>query len=159
MARKTTIAKFQEWIAAEGNEASVLELIAGGLTLQKASVSVKQPYTCLHEWFHRAENEPRYLAARKAWADAKQDEAIALVEGVKPDRDHVAKVKLQAEVYANQAKAYHRERWGEKVQVEKSVSVLVDAGPATRLLRELQQLEEKVVPALPAPVGVESERG
>jgi hypothetical protein len=150
LARAITVKAFKVWIADEGNVGDVLDRIAGGLTLQKAALAVKQPYTCLHEYFHSSpENEARYAAARKAWVDFKNDELVGKVEGVKPDRDHVAKLKLEADVIASQSRAYHRERWGERVQVEKSVSVVVDAGPATRLMRELRAKElGVVVPAL-----------
>lgn len=151
MARRVTIKAFEGWIAAAENEAAVLELIAGGLTLQKVSTKLKQPYVCLHEHFHGTpERLALYEKARKAWADSKMDEALELADGVREDRDAVAKVKLQVETRHNQAKAYHRERWGERLQVEKSVSVTVDAGPATRFLREMQakELEVQSVPAL-----------
>ena len=152
MARKTTIKAFEGWIADVANEARVLELVAGGLTLQKTSVAVKQPYTCLHRHFHSTgELEARYLAARKSFADGKMDENHAIADGVKPDRDHVAKAKLRVEVNTAAAKAYHRERWGEKVQVEKSVVVSADAalvGFARELLAKRRPLvlENEIAP-------------
>lgn len=146
MARQVTRRAFAQWIEDEANVSLVLERVAGGLTLQKAAVSVKQPYTCLHEYFHGTpENEARYLAARKAWADAKQDEALELADGVEADRDAVAKAKLQVEVRHNQAKAYHRDRWGDRVQVEKSVTVGVDAALLGRADELLRLAEEKVI--------------
>lgn len=151
MVRKVTAAKFEAWIADEENVLLVLDLIAGGKTLQKSALEVKQPYTCLHGYFHGTkENLALYEGARKAWADAVMDEAMRIADGVAPDRDAVAKAKLRVEVRHNQAKAYHRDRWGDRVQVEKAVAVTVDAGPATKLLREMQRLEAEktVVPAL-----------
>jgi hypothetical protein len=140
LARQVTIKSFEKWIADEANVLHVLELIAGGLTLQKTSVKVKQPFTCLHAHFHSTpELEARYLAARKAWVAAKKDEAVEIADSVAPDRDHVAKAKLRIEVIDNQAKAYDRDRWGDRVQVEKDVRVTVDAGPATELLRAAKQ--------------------
>ncbi len=149
--RTKTAQAFAEWINDEENVAEVLERIAGGLTLQKASVALKQPYTCLHGYFHSSpELTARYEGARKAWVDFKNDVLLEKVEGVAPDRDQVAKLKLEADVISNQSKAYHRDRWGEKLRVEKTVDVVVDAGPATRLLREMRALEEKeAVPMLP----------
>lgn len=129
MARQITVKAFATWIADETNISEVLRRIAGGLTLQKTAVAVKQPYTCLHEFFHSTpERQGRYEAARKAWADAKMDEAIELVDGVAPDRDHVAKAKLRVETYHNQAKAYHRGRWGETLRVEREAGAPSDVG-------------------------------
>jgi hypothetical protein len=162
VARQVTIKAFEVWIADGENERRVLDLIAGGLTLQKAAVAVKQPYTCLHAHFHAsAENEARYAAARKAWVDFKNDELVQKVEDVVPDRDHVAKLKLEADVIASQSRAYHRERWGERVQVDKTVKLEADPallGTASELLkiaaakRKPVVIEgEKVVEPLPAP--------
>ena len=128
MARKATIKAFAEWVKVEANVERVLELIASGVHLHRAAVEVKQPYTCLHPFLHSDGMRARYEAARAAWADLKQDEAMEIVDGAKPDKGHVAKAKLQAEVRQNQAKAYHRERWGERVQVDRSVELTVDAG-------------------------------
>lgn len=151
MARKITVRAFAAWIEDEVNLAEVLRRIAGGLTLQKAAVAVKQPYTCLHEFFHSTpERQGRYEAARKAWADAKMDEAIALVDGVAPDRDHVAKAKLQVETYHNQAKAYHRDRWGETLRVERAVGVPSDAGLLGFASELLELVKTGAVPSLPA---------
>ena len=154
--RKVTQEAFDAWIAEEGNEARVLELVAEGLHLTYAAKQVNRPYRCLHAYFHSSpEREERYLAARKAWADGKQDEAQDLADGVEPDRDHVAKAKLQIEVRQAAAKAYHRERWGEKLQVDKEVKITTDAvllGTAGALLERLSK--PKLVESLPAPLEV-----
>ncbi len=134
MPRKQTIQAFEEWVKDEENVAGVLDLIAGsdgkkGLTLQKASLAVKKPFNCLHQYFHSTpERLERYEAARRAWADAKMDEALELADDVAEDKDAVAKAKLQVEVRHNQAKAYHRDRWGDTLRVEKTVTHEVDAG-------------------------------
>lgn len=134
MPRKITEKAFEVWVEDAGNVEHVLELIAGsggkkGLTLQQASLAVKQPFNCLHKYFHSTpERLKSYEEARRAWADSKMDEAIELVDDVSEDKDAVAKVKLQCEVRHNQAKAYHRDRWGDRLQVEKTVKHEVDAG-------------------------------
>lgn len=165
MARKTTIRAFEEWVKDASNVDRVLELIAGGVTLHKAAVAVKQPYTCLHPFLHSTpEIEARYLAARKAWVDLKKDQAFEIAENVEPDRDHVAKAKLQIDVIDNQAKAYHREKWGDKVQVDRSGGAPADEkllGFASELLKLVKGREPRIVPgqavtespsaALPAP--------
>lgn len=146
MARKVTIAAFEKWIAEDGNEELVLEKIASGTTLRNAAFELKQPYTCLHPYFHSTpERQVRYDTARKAWADAKMDEAMDIADDVAPDRDAVAKAKLQVETYTSQAKAYNRPRWGETLKVEKEVTVSVDVGPATRLLQEARARELEVI--------------
>jgi hypothetical protein len=90
VARKVTIAAFEKWIAEDGNEDLVLEKIASGTTLRNAAFAVKQPYTCLHPYFHSTpERQARYDTARKAWADAKMDQAMDIVDDVKPDRDEL----------------------------------------------------------------------
>lgn len=127
MARKTTIRAFEEWAADPANVEGVLELIADGLTLQKAAVEVEKPYTCLHALFETDVWKPKYLAARKAWADWQQDEAMQIADEVKADKDEVAKAKLRVETRQNQARAYHRERWGEpKDGGAGGITVLVD---------------------------------
>ena len=142
MARKTTRVAFDKWVAEDGNLALILELVAGGKTLRDACFSQKQPYTCMHEYLHSTpERRALYEQARAAWADEKMDEALAIADGVAADKDEVAKAKLQVDTRYSQAKAYHRLRWGETLQVEKNVTVAVDVGPATRLLQEARLRE------------------
>lgn len=149
MARKTTIRAFDDWALDDRNIEAVLKLIAGGLTLQKAALEVKQPYTCLHPWFHSTqERRERYDAARKAWADLKQDEAMAIVDGVKPDRGSVAKAKLQAEVRQNQAAAYAPDRWGQRLHVKREGGAPADEkllGFASDLLKLVKQREPRII--------------
>lgn len=161
MARKVTIAAFERWVAEEGNEERVLTLIAGGKTLRVASLAVKQPYTCLHAYFHGTpERLALYETARKSWADLKQDEAMEIADGVKANLHEVAKAKLQVEVRETQAKAFYRERWGETLTVKKDVTIGVDQALLGKAV-DLLLLPEKVVegvelageastPALPA---------
>lgn len=117
--------------------------------MQKVSVALKQPYRCLYEFFHATEEmRGKYEGARKAWADGRMDEALEIADSVAPDKDEVARARLRVDVRANQAKAYHRDRWGDRVQVEKSVSVTVDQallGTAGELLRLAQRKTEKLI--------------
>lgn|SRR5574341_260646 len=147
MARKITIAKFQEWIADEENVSAVLDRIAGGMTLHKASVMFGWPYTCLRDFFESTgERKAQYEAARKSWADAVMDEAIELADGCKPNKDDVAKAKLQIETRMNQAGAYHRDRWGQQEGPARGA-------PVTIQIANLRggQLEVTTAAALPAP--------
>ena len=159
MARKVTIEKFRAWIADEANVEVVLETIAGGLTLQKTAVALKQPYTCLHAYFHETpEREARYLAARKSWADRMQDEALEIADTVPADKDEVAKAKLRVEVRDLQAKAYHRERWGERLQVDAGSQAPADEkllGFASELLKLVKQRETRVIEIEPGQVSAE----
>lgn len=159
MARKVTVAAFEVWIAEESNVQLVLDRIVGGLTLQKTAVALKQPYTCLQGYFHSTpERLARYEAALAAYADYLQGEAKEIADTVKPDRDHVAKARLQVDVRQNQAKALNRERWGDRLQIEKSVTHGLDEALLGRA-EELLRLPEKVVggevvggePPLPLP--------
>lgn len=149
MARQVTIKAFEAWIADEANVEAVLDHVAGGKTLQKTALAVKQPYTCLHGYFHRTpEAQARYEAARKAWADAVMDEAMRIADGAKPTPGDVQKAKLQVETRFNQAKAYHRERWGERVQVDRGLEAPADEkllGFASELLKLVKRSEPRVI--------------
>ena len=60
----------------------------------------------------------------------------------------MAKAKLQIEVRGSLAAHWDRERYGERIQVDKSVSVTVDAGllgTAADLLRVASTREEQVI--------------
>ncbi len=151
MARKVTQQRFEEWVRDEAHVVDVLERIAGGLTLQKASLAVKQPYTCLHAYFHSTpELLARYDSARKSWADRKIDENHEIADGVVPDRDHVAKAKLRIDVNTFAAKAYNRDRFGETLTVKKDVTIGVDAVLLGRAGELLALASEKVVAEVPA---------
>ena len=155
MVRKVTARAFEEWIADDANERSVLEALTRG-PLHTVAKQFGKPYTCLFEYFHSTpEREGRYTAAKKAWIEMRKGELVHKIDALPADREQVARLELESKIIDNQAKAYHRERWGERVQVEKTVSVTVDAGPATRLLRDMQRaaaLEVEEVKALPAEV-------
>ena len=156
MARKTTVKAFESWVADEGNVEAVLEHIRGGLTLQQASIMVKQPFTCLHTYFHSTpERETQYLTARKSWVDLKNDQLLEKVEQVPADRDHVAKLKLESEVLATQSKSYYRDRWGERIQVEKNVNVQADAaliGTISQLLLSAKKRSPVTIDSAPGQV-------
>ena len=153
MARKVTIKAFNEWVKDEAHVASVLEIVAGGLTLQKASRVVHQPFTCLHGYFESTpELKDRLAGARRAWVQSRKDSLVEKVDELKPDKDHVARLKLEHEIIDNQAKAYHREMWGERLQVDKTVTVGVDRELLASVDELLRLADERVVPALPSDV-------
>lgn len=135
----------------EVNVAAVLQLVSEGRTLQKASLAVKRPYTCLHQFFHsRPDLEARYAAARKAWADRTMDEALEIADKAPLSKEGVAKARLRVDVRQVQAKAYNRERWGETLTVKKDVTVGVDATLLGRADDLLRLAGEKVVNEVPA---------
>jgi predicted nucleic acid-binding Zn-ribbon protein len=153
MAKQVTIERFKTWVADPLNVDALLDLVAGGRTLRNAAMELKQPYTCAHQFLHSTpELAARYDAARKAWADHNMDEAIAIADEVPADKDEVAKAKLRVEARQVQAKAYNRERWGDKVSVEKNVNINVDAALLASVDDLLRLANEKVVQSLPAPV-------
>jgi predicted nucleic acid-binding Zn-ribbon protein len=153
MAKQVTIERFKTWVADPQNVDALLDLVAGGMTLRNAAMALGQPYTCAHQYLHStAELAARYDAARKAWADHNMDEAIAIADEVVADKDEVAKAKLRVEARQVQAKAYNRERWGDKVSVEKNVNINVDAALLASVDDLLRLANEKVVKELPAPV-------
>jgi hypothetical protein len=148
LARKTTIKAFEEWIDEEKVD-GVIAMISGGMTLREVSLALKQPYTCLQSHLRSTpELIERYNQALKDYADAVEGENKEIADNVLADRDEVAKAKLQIEVRRGHAKALNRERWGEHVQVEKSITVGADTallGKAADLLHRLTQKTEKVI--------------
>jgi hypothetical protein len=163
MARKITIKAFEAWIADEANVVDVLERLAE-VHLHKVAVAVKQPYTCLYAYFDSTpELQARYEAACRARVSRRADEASDIADDCPPDRDHVAKAKLQIDVRHHHAKSYNPERWGDRLQIDKKISVDADPlllGKAADLLNRLTARTEKVIeggevvgevsPALPA---------
>ena len=160
MARKITIKAFGAWVADEANVVDVLERLAEN-HLHKVAVAVKQPYTCLYAYFDSTpELRARYEAACRARVSRRADETQDIADAVKPDRDHVAKAKLRIEVRHHHAKSYNPERWGDRLQIDKSVTAGVDQfllGRADELLRLANEkvvagaeLVGEVSPALPA---------
>jgi hypothetical protein len=146
VARKRTIAAFEIWIADEANVEDVLDRIAGGMTLQKVSAALKQPFTCLQRYFQSTpELKQRMSAARQSWVQVRKDRLVEKVDSLPADRDHVAKLKLESEIIDNQAKAYHREMWGERVQFDKSVTIGVDRALLGSVDELLRLANEKVV--------------
>jgi hypothetical protein len=151
VARRATIEAFERWIADSANVEALLDLVADGATLRNAAFALKQPYTCVHAYLHSTpELVARYEAARKSWADVKMDEALDIADAVPADKDEVAKAKLQVETRQVQAKAYYSGRWGERIKVEKSVTVGVDTALLSSVDELLRLANEKVVESLPA---------
>ena len=154
MARLKTIRAFGEWVKSEANIAGLLKLmVEDGHTLQKACLVVKQPYSLVHPFLHSTpELLARYEGARKARADKLWDEKMEIADGVKGAEHaaHVAAAKLRSEVRGQEAVAWNPDRYGQKLKVEKSVSVGVDQGLLETATDLLRRLDEKVVSSVPA---------
>lgn len=155
MPKKKTIKAFGEWVKVPGNIDLVIERVTGGQKLEKVCLQadIKQPYTLLYPYLHStAELKNRFDTARKARADALVEKALTVVDGVKASKDAVAKAKLQSETYQWVAAKWDRDRYADKVQVERPAESVADAallGAAKDLLRlavqKQPQLQEKVI--------------
>lgn len=156
MVRRVTAAKFAEWASDATNIDGVLEMIAGGKTLRDASLAVRQPFTCLHAHLKSTpELSARLEVAQQSYARANMEEAREIADTVEADTAAVSKAKLQIEVRQVHAKAFDRQTWGEKLQVDRNVTVQADAGligtVGALLLkrRPVVTVESPKVPALP----------
>ena len=170
MVRKVTIARFEEWKAQAANVEGFFRLLEGTeaerpMRFRDACFALKVPYTLMHTFVHDgADLQRRYERVLEALADRMAHERLEIADKVAPDRDHVAKAKLQCEVRESLESKWFRERYGERIQIEKNVSVSVDAGllgTAAELLRvasmapEGRVLEHEDTVTLPAPEGAE----
>ena len=156
MARKETVEAFNRWIADEENVAELLELIGNGRTLKDAAWAKRQPYTCVHAYFHSTrELEERLAKARKAWAAHAKDETISIADTCPTEPGAAARARLQIEARDGIAKAYDRELWGDKVQVERSGAVGVDAVLLKKVDDLLRLASEKVVGPGPGVVEIQ----
>lgn len=132
-----------------------------GLRFRDACMAAKVPYTLMYGFVaNDVELKARYEALLAAKADAMAHEALDIADKVRPDRDHVAKAKLQVETRHALASKWDRDRYGERLQVDKHVSVSVDAGllgTAADLLKVASTRPERVIEhepdtvTLPAP--------
>ncbi len=163
MVRKVTAQRFEEWKAEPANVDAFFRLLEGvgiekPMRFRDACFAIPVPYTLMHGFVHRDPVlKARYDAVLAAKADALAHESLAIADEVVPDRDHVAKAKLQVETRHALIGKWDRDRYGEKIQVDRNVNVTVDAGllgRAADLLR-LASTKELVVEGetltLPAP--------
>lgn len=165
MVRKVTIARFEEWRAKPENVEAFFRLMEGRegkkpLRFRDACFELKVPYTLMHGFIHADDGlKRRYERLLEALADQLAHERLEIADKVKPDRDEVAKAKLQCEVRESLESKWYRERYGDKIQIEKNVNVSVDAGllgTAADLLRMASTAQPRVIESedtltLPAP--------
>jgi hypothetical protein len=143
MARQTTIKAFEQWKLVPENVDGFFALLEGDekLTFRNATVAIKQPYTLMWRLVNDSEElKARYDSILAARGDRLAQERLEIADGVKPDRDEVAKARLQVDVRDSLASKWNRERYGETIRVERDVRVGVDVtlrGRASELLARI----------------------
>jgi hypothetical protein len=166
MALKRTQERFALWVQIPGNVDGFFEALealdpeAGkAVAFRDTCVKCDVPYTLMHAFVHGREDlKARYEAILAARADALVAEALEDVAEAN-DRDSAAAAKVKADTKLRIASKWDRGRYGEHIQVEKSVSVTADAGllegmgalldvaKAKRSLRAPRLIEGESVPA------------
>lgn len=162
MVRKATAAFFDLWKQDGANVDAFFRLLEGteskdALRFRDACFELKVPYTLMYSFVH---GDPalrgRYEAVLAAKADALAHEALDDVAKA-TDRHTAAVAKVQADTKLRIASKWDAERYGDRLQVDKNVSVTVDAGllgTAAELLRVAETRERLVegeTLTLPAP--------
>lgn len=155
MPRLKTIRAFEDWKKDDAAIEALLQRIAGGTKLQAACLEIKRPYTLVYPFLHSTpELQKRYEAALAARAEALVHESLEIADSVRGSQEPgvVAAAKLAVETRQRTAAWWNRERYGEQLRVEKTVTHVVDAGLVGRIgdLLELTKarpvaLLEKVV--------------
>lgn len=150
------------WVSMPGNVDRFFDAMEGAsgtakMAFRNACFAVKVPYTLMYRYVDgKVELRERYESFLRAKADLLVQEALDDVEGA-VDRDSAASAKVKAETKLKVASKWDQERYGEKISVEKSVSVSVDAGLLTdmgqllKLAKKEPRVLEQEVPALAAP--------
>jgi hypothetical protein len=157
MPRLKTIRAFERWSQDEANVEDLLRRVAGGTKLQKACLEVKQPYTCVYPFLHSTpELKARYEAALSAVAEGLVQDALEIAHDPKRkiEQAAVADRKLRIETNQRTATWWNRERYGERLDVHRTIEASADdalLGTVGELLRlaEQRRLPEKVVAEVP----------
>lgn len=159
MPRQKTVRAFDEWVTDAANIDEVLRRVMGGTKLSKLCVEIKRPYTLLYPYLHSTpELKARYEAALAARADDLMHETLEIADALKgsDSAPEVAAGKVRIDTRQKIASGWNRERYGEQVQINKTVSVGVDIGlrgRASELLAKISGgsriLEAETVEQLP----------
>jgi len=131
MPRQKTVRAFEEWVSDEANIEEVLRRVMGGTKLSKLCVEIKRPYTLLYPYLHSTpELQKRYEAALAGRADDLMHETLEIADSVRgtDEAAQVSAAKLAVETRQKLASGWNRERYGETLRVEKTVTHEVDAG-------------------------------
>lgn len=146
MARQTTVKAFNEWVKDDAAVEGFLQRVAEVGRLRDVCMALKKPYTLMHPYLHSTpELKARYDAARAAWADKLHDEKLKIADRKPKDMVDVSNKRLQCEVREQAAKAYNRDRFGDAVRVEKTVTVAADAGLIGFAASLLEQIKAPAV--------------
>lgn len=121
--------------------------------------ALKIPYTLMFAYVHsQPELKQRYDSFLAAMADRLATEALEDVDGA-VCKDTAAAAKVKADTKLRIAEKWDRERYGERITVDRNVNLTVDAalvGTAGDLLKSLAKrapaVIENEVPALPEKV-------
>lgn len=141
-------------------ETVIFQRVADGESLKPVCKSRGWPYSVVAQWLHADEGRlARYDAALRIWVDSIAMETVAISDeqavavskqGTEFDPD-VPRDALRIKARQWAAEKLHRARYGQTLKVERSVSVVADAG-LVGLAGDLLALigrQERVVTALP----------
>lgn len=128
----------------------ICQRVAEGEPLKLVCKSRGWPYSLVAQWLHGDEALlARYDAALRIWVDGLAAETILIADESDPENVAAAALQVKARQWA--AEKLHRARYGQTLKVERSVSVVADAGLiglAGDLLARIGR-QERVVTALP----------
>lgn len=159
MARIKTTKEFYEWVKDDAAIDDVLRRVAEGTKFSQVCKDIRRPYTLLYPYLHSTpELKARYEAALAARADDLMHETLEIADDLKGSDSaaEVAAGKVRIDTRQKLASGWNRERYGEQVQINKTVSVGVDIGlrgRASELLAKIsggaRVLEAETVEQLP----------
>ena len=163
MALKRSVEAFEMWVQIPGNvdrffDAMELATGTGKMCFRDACYGVKVPYTLMYGYVHRDEVlKARYDAILASRADALVQEALDDVAEAE-DKDTAAVAKVRADTKLRIAEKWDRERYGERVQIDRAPQVpggdAALLGFASELLKLVREREPRVLEqeahALPA---------
>lgn len=154
MALKRTEEAFAMWVEMPGNVDGffrVMEEVEGTakMAFRNACMEVRVPYTLMYRYVHEdVELKARYDSFLAAKADLLVQEALEDV-GEAVDKDSAAVAKVKSDVKLRVAEKWDRERYGERVQIDRAPEApggdAALLGFASELLRLVRKEEPRVV--------------
>lgn len=145
MARIKTTKEFYEWVKDDAAIDDVLRRVAEGTKFSQVCKDIKRPYTLLYPYLHSTpELKARYEAALAARADDLMHETLEIADALEgsDSAPEVAAGKVRIDTRQKIASGWNRERYGERLQLDKEVTVTADAGLigfASTLLEKMSQ--------------------
>lgn len=133
MPRLKTIRRFDEWKGVEANVDAFFRELEGtetvaGKRFRDACVAMKVPYTLMFAFVHGSDQlKARYESVLAAKADDLVHQALDDAEEA-IDRDSAAGARVKADTKLRVASKWDRDRYGERLSVEKTISLTDDAG-------------------------------